>query len=124
MHTDASSSPTCRANSLVGHSTIMLGSLPRAMRRLPSRMTSAFPLFFAISTSLVRDGMPNASVLPVPVRDRPMTSLPARTGAMALAWTGVQWVMPLWDSTSMTDRGTPQDSVQWGLVVERNLGSL
>ena len=52
-----------------------------------------------------------------------MTSRPARTGAMALAWTGVRCVIPLWDRTSMTEVGRPV-AVQWGLVVDKNLGSV
>ena len=67
--------------------------------------------------------MPNANVLPVPVLERPMTSRPAKTGDIALACTGVRWVIPLWDNTSMTDWGRPI-LVQWGLDVDRNLGSV
>lgn len=68
-------------------------------------------------------GIPNARVLPVPVRERPITSRPARMGRMALAWTGVKCVIPLWERTSMTSWETPH-WVHTGLDVERNLGSL
>ena len=121
LHTALSSSSTCLASSLVGHSTIMLGNLPLLILTLPSLISSALPFSFAICTMRTRAGMPNASVFPVPVRERPMTSRLARTGRMALAWTGVKWVMPLWERTSIMDWGTPQRD-QWGLEVERNLG--
>ena len=121
LHTTLSSSSTCLASSRVGHRTIIPGSRPLLILSVPSLASSALPVPLAISTSRIIAGMPKARVLPVPVRDLPMTSRPASTGLIAFACTGVKWVMPLWDSTSMTSCGTPH-VVQWGLDVDRNLG--
>ena len=65
--------------------------------------------------------MPNASVLPVPVRDRPITSRPARTGLKASACTGVNCVIPFSERTSITCWDIP-DFTHTGLDVERNAG--
>ena len=99
----------------------MLGNRPLLILMVPSLITSAFPLFLASSTKRVAAGIPKANVFPVPVRDRPMTSRPANTGRIALAWTGVKWVIPLWDNTSIISWDMPH-CVQCGLEVERNRG--
>ena len=47
--------------------------------------------------------MPNASVLPVPVRAWPIMSVPVRAIGMAIDWIGNGWVMPTWSRASTID---------------------
>ena len=102
----------------VGNNTIIDIALPFLI--LPVR-DSELPFSSARSQSLVMAGMPDARVLPVPVRDRPMRSRPANTVTKASAWTGMKLVIPLPDSTSMNFWVHPF-LLQNGFDVEVNVG--
>mmetsp|Transcript_17244 Transcript_17244/g.25760 ORF Transcript_17244/g.25760 Transcript_17244/m.25760 type:complete len:219 (+) Transcript_17244:1065-1721(+) len=119
LATDASSPSTCLASSLVGQSTIILTFLPLFL--LPS--SSTVPFCIASCSNLCKAGIPNASVLPVPVLDRPITSRPLRTGLNADPCTSVNLVIPLEERTSITSCLMPFWT-QYGFVVMRFSGSL
>ena len=117
--TVANSSFTWRANSLVGHNTIIDTPRPFCIRSVWGSLT---PLSSKNFTSRVMEGNPNANVFPVPVRDRPITSRPAATGSKASPWTGVKCVIPLPLTTSITRWSNPAFN-QRGLLVTRKFGS-
>ena len=117
--TSLSSSCTCRDSSRVGHNTIIDTELTFLI--LPVRSLE-LPFSFARPRSLVVAGMPDARVLPVPIRDRPMISRTDNNGTKALDCTGLKLVIPLPDSTSVTLWVHPF-LVQYGFDVKVNLGS-
>jgi len=61
----------------------------------------------SVSFSFCRSGMPNASVLPVPVRACPMTSLPSRAIGSASVWMAKGVTMPSASSASAIGVMTP-----------------
>ena len=116
--TSLSSSCTCRDSSRVGHNTIIDTDLTFLI--LPVRSLE-LPFSFARPRSLVVAGMPDARVLPVPIRDRPMISRTDNNGTKALDCTGLKLVIPLPDSTSMNFWVHPF-LLQNGFDVEVNVG--